>query len=585
VDRLGRRTEDAVALLALAIGAFVRFDGLGTPSYWLDEILHQNIDAAPHAWWRWLTGFERENGPLYYLLQLTGSELAGRFFPALLGVAAIALVALVSRTGALLLAVSPLAVYFSREARPYGLLTFLAAALIVLLHRKRTWAACAVIVAILYTGAMGAPIVAGVLAVALLLRWWPVAIASAAALALFPLMYRTNTQVTGNVPFPDLDLSFAMTLLRNLSVTALEAPVAGRAAVAMFVFAVIGAVAMKGRARLVVVLMTVVPLVVTLGALWKFEHWYGARYIAPCIVGYVILAGFGIEALTRKFKPAAVAIAAIFAWQAWPALRTEPWQKIDWRAIADKLAQYARPGDMIIAGEQWSEAALRYYLRGRVRLEGVPYPQVAEALTYSHPGTWLVSDVHGSNATRTWMCRFPVVLSSALDGFRVHYAGNFLRERAGPAEFRSIEAATADRFVIDMAAAQNDFLDPGWAMPEGFRWATGTRASVTFPRWGARDRAIRMRVMPMENAKLPPQTVRVSLNGHALGTLTLASGWNEYELPAAGWRDGLNTLAFDFARAAAPADLDPRATDHRQLAAAFEWIEVWRPASAGRGTD
>src|SRR5207237_8029137 len=35
-----------------------------------------------------------------------------------------------------------------------------------------------------------------------------------------------------------------------------------------------------------------------------------------------------------------------------------------------------------------------------------------------------------------------------------------------------------------------------------------------------------------------------------------------------------NTITFDFGRAAAPADLDPKATDHRRLAVAFEWIVV-----------
>lgn len=578
MDRLGRRTENAVALLALALGAFLRFDGLGTPSYWLDEILHQNIDAAPHSWWQWLAGFEHENGPLSYLLQLNGNEFAGRLLPALFGVAAIALVAILSRTGALLLAVSPIAVYFSREARPYSLLTLLAAALIVLLVRGKTWAACAVIVATLYTGAMGAPVVAGALAVALALRAWWVAGTAAAAFALFPLMYRTNTSVTGTVPFPALDAGFALTVLRDLSVTALEAPVAGRAAVALFALAVAGAFAVKGRARLVVIGMTAVPLLVTLGALWKFNHWFGARYIVPCIAGYCALAGWGIEALARKFKPAVLPIAAIFAWQAWPALRSESWQKLDWRTIADKIAEYAHPGDMVIAGEQWSEAGLRYYLRGRVRLEGVPYPQVAEALTLAHPGTWLATEANGSNATRTWMCRYPVVLSSALDGFRLHYAGDFLRERARAPEFRALEAATPD-LLIDLAAPENRWLGDGWAMPEGFRWATGTRATVAFPRWGQRDRTIRVRVLPMENAKLPPQSMRISLNDQPIGELRLTSGWQEREVraPAAAWRDGWNTLAFDFARAAAPADLDRRAADRRPLAAAFEWIAVGAP--------
>jgi hypothetical protein len=159
----------------------------------------------------------------------------------------------------------------------------------------------------------------------------------------------------------------------------------------------------------------------------------------------------------------------------------------------------------------------------------------------------------------------------------MHYAkGDFLRERAGPAEWRAVSAAIGPHVMVDLAAAQNRFLDAGWANPEGFRWAVGTRAAVTVPRWGARDRTVRMRVMPMHHAKLAPQTLRASVNGQPIGEITLPAGWSEPALtaPASVWRDGMNALTFDFGRAAAPADLDPRATDHRQLAVAFEWIVV-----------
>ena len=564
MDRVGGSAKEAVKrglLLAsiIAIAGFFRFDGLGVPSYWLDEILHQNIttSAESQPWWRWLTGFERENGPLYYATQVAGrlfgtSEFAGRLVPALFGVAAIVLVALISRTAALLLAVSPLAVYFSREARPYSLFTLLAAALIVLLLRKRTASACAVIVATLYTGAMGAPVVAGALVVALLLRARWVAGVAAGTLALFPLLYRTNTHVTGNTPFPSPDLSFFMALLRNFSVTALEAKAGGRAAVAMFVLAVVGAVVLARRDRrgaIVVIGMTVVPLAVTLGTLWKFDHWYGARYIVPSVGGYAVLAGCGIEALTRRFKPAAIVIAAFFMWQAWPALRTEAWQKIDWRTIADKLAQYAQPGDIVIAGEQWSEAGLRYYLHGRVRLEGVPYPPVVQALINDHPHAWLVTDVKGSNETRAWMCRFPIVLASGMDGFRVHYAGDFLRERAGPAEFRAVAAAMGPHAIIDLAAAENRFLDSGWANPEGFRWAVGRRSSVTFPSWGQHDRVVRIHVMPFVNALFPQQIVTILLNEKVIARVAPEPGWSDqsFSAPAAGWKK--IRLGWHFARA------------------------------------
>ena len=52
------------ALLAavVAIAAFLRFDDLGGPSYWLDEILHQNFTSAAAAQplWRWLVSVDGE---------------------------------------------------------------------------------------------------------------------------------------------------------------------------------------------------------------------------------------------------------------------------------------------------------------------------------------------------------------------------------------------------------------------------------------------------------------------------------------------------------------------------------------------
>jgi mannosyltransferase len=594
VDRLGRHTKDAIALLAIGVGAFLRFDGLGVPSYWLDEILGQTLTtkAAAQPWWRWLIGFAEEHGPLYYASQLVGrvfgtSEFAGRLLPALFGVATIVLVWLATRSVAapILMAVSPLAVYYSREARPYALLMMLTAAVIVLLLRcgtgsqpvrGREAAACAVIVAIAYTSAVSAPVIAAALIVALVRRRWWIAGVSAASLALLPLLYRTSTQITSG--FSGVDV---MTLLRTFSVSALGTPIGGRAAVAMFVLAVIGGVALARsdrRTAIVIIGMTALPLAIAIAALRAFDHWYGARYVAPALVGYVMLAGYGIAALTRRFTIAAPLIAIVLAWQAWPAARVESFQKLDWRAIAAKIHSYAHKGDLVIAAEPWSEVALRYYLRRlppRVQLEGVPYAPVTEGLV--RDGTWLVSSGFGDTTSRSWMCRYPVVLASPLERFRMHYAkGDFLRERAGPAEWRAVSAALGPHVVVDLAAAQNRFLDAGWADPEGFRWAVGTRAAVTVPRWGTRERTIRMRVMPMHHAKLPPQTLRASVNGQPVGEITLPAGWSEPALttPASVWRDGMNTLTFDFGRAAAPADLDPRTTDHRELAVAFDWIVV-----------
>lgn len=613
MERLGRHSKDAVALLAIAAGAFLRFDGLGVPSYWLDEILGQRLTtaAASGPWWRWLAGFAEEHGPLYYATQLAArmfgsTEAAGRLPAALLGLAAIALVwlavrqrdAVAAAAAAILLAVSPLHVYYSREARPYALLMFLTAALIVILLRARSIAAaCLVIAALLYSSATAAPIVAGALIVAVAAaflateretRRWYLVVAGAAfgALALFPLLYAAKPVENAGWPaFPALDAGFFSTLLRMFSVSALGTHIGGRAAVAMLLLAIVGAVAMVRRNRVEGVIlagMTLLPLVISLATLKLLNHFYAGRYVTPSLIGYVILAAAGIATIAATLKRAplvlALIAAAALASQGWKSARTEAFLKLDWRAVAAKIWRYARPEDVIIADQPWSEVSLRYYLRPlpkRATLEGVPYVSVAPLVAGKYAGAWLVT-AGSDNEVRSWMCRYPMVLGSPLERFRLHYTGDFLRERAGPAEWRAASAAIGPRLLIDLAAAENRYLDAGWAGPEGFRWAMGTHASVTFPRWGKADRTIRMRVLPFHHGALPPQTIRVSLNGQPLGVLTPPPGWTEQSLaaPAAAWRDGLNTLAFDFGRAAAPADLDPKATDHRKLAVAFSWIAV-----------
>ena len=158
---MGSRAEDAVTnaarwvLLAaiVAVAAFLRFDGLGEPSYWLDEILHQQSDAtraAAQPWWRWLTALHDEHGSLYYLTQLATrlfgtSEAAGRSAAALFGVATIPLVWFAVEIAR----APPRSCWRFRRCTSitaarlagYALLMFLTAALIVVLLRARSLAA------------------------------------------------------------------------------------------------------------------------------------------------------------------------------------------------------------------------------------------------------------------------------------------------------------------------------------------------------------------------------------------------------------------------------------------------------------
>lgn len=562
---------------ALVVGAFLRLDGIGEPSYWIDEILHQLIttNATAEPWWRWLTGFEPENGPLYYATQLATraagtSEGAGRAAAALFGIAAIAVAWRASRDdfgiAALLLAVAPLHVYYSREARPYALLMLLTAAMIAVLLRGRSLpAAVLLLLAMAYTAAASAPVLLGIAITCALLAWMTrerfyaiVAVASVIALAALPLLYRGASQHATGAPRVD-----AMTLLRNFATTALFSPLGGRAAIAMLVFAAIGAFALWRRERstaIVILGMTVLPLATALGALAYFGRWYAPRYVAPALIGYLLLAGAGIAFIARAARSFAPVVAAVIVialgWQSWAACRTEPWQKLDWRLITEKLLRSANKGDLVIAAEPWSGIPLNYYLQRQPRkVDDVTMPHLALAQRMAtRKGTWLITAGTQGSQVRDWMCRSPLVLASALDGFRMHYAGDFVRERAQYPELRALAAGTGDAFQFGEGFASQE---------DNFRWVIGERATLTVP--GAH--AIRVSMLPFVHASLPPQRVRVSMNGAFVKEEVLREGWQDVQIDAG--TELLNTVTLDFARANAPASVDGVNKDPRRLAAAI----------------
>jgi mannosyltransferase len=600
---------------AMAVGAYLRFDRLGEPSYWLDEILHQNLTTSFMArpWWQWLGRLNEDHGGLYYLTQLATrmfgrSELAGRSAAALFGLATIPLVWFCVRqlrlprwyaaAPAILIATSPLHVYYSREARGYALLMLLTAALLIVLLRGRSLVAIGVVLlALLYSSGVAGPVVVSAAAIALLLaivsparetrRWYATAGACAIVVfALFRVIYARPSSDPTWPRLPPMDLQFFTTLARMFSVSALGTAIGGRAAVAMLVFAIVGAIALarrEWRAALVVIGMTVLPLAITLIALRMFHHFFAVRYVIASLIGYVILAGIGISFATqlagrRASTFLAVAIAAVIAAQGWSSARTEPFRKLDWRGIAASLRSHVHPGDVILAAEPWSEVSLRYYLGEipHVKLVHMAGVGIAEIMANGSPAAWLVTaGSSGDTSVRTWMCRYPVVASSALENFRLHYAPSredFFRTRTGPPEQRALSAALGDRgFTLNMGPDEEPLFAAGWAGAEGtgddtFRWAVGPRATLVFPRRARRDRTIRFYAYPVL-----PQTMRVSLNGRAIGSIALAPEWRDYslEVPAVFWNEGMNTLTFDFEKTVSPSPRDPR-----QLAVSFQSIAI-----------
>ncbi|HJT18236.1 MAG TPA: glycosyltransferase family 39 protein, partial [Thermoanaerobaculia bacterium] len=197
-----QRILDVLFLAATtALAAWLRLRQLAAPSLWLDEIIDYDVVSliAHQPLWRWFDIFEGEHGPLFYATELAGRifhgiEFSARIAPALFGIAAIPLAFIAARAirsfraapyaFAILLAVSPIEVYYSRDARPYALVVLIAVAFLALLLRDaKLGAMIALLVAAFYTSATIASVVAAVIVAAALTKRWRIALAAFACAA------------------------------------------------------------------------------------------------------------------------------------------------------------------------------------------------------------------------------------------------------------------------------------------------------------------------------------------------------------------------------------------------------------------
>ena len=596
----------ALLLAVIAVAAFLRFDKLGAPSYWLDEILGDMLTThhAHGPWWHWITGLEREHGPLYYAAQLAArafgrDEFAGRLPAALFGLAAVPLVFLAARAlggwaaglaAAVVLAVSPLHVYYSREARPYALLMLLTAVLLWALLRDRFGIAIAAMIAMLYTSAVAGPLLLAIAVTCFARRMWTFGGAATIAAALVPLLYRGEAQ-----PSPShFDESVFSRIAGALTVSARGLEGHELTIAFLFLFAAIGAVALwrrDKRAAAIVLGVTLLPIVCALASLAVINHWFAIRYVSPALIGFVVLAAVGMTSIRLPWI--GVLVAAVIAADTWTAARHEPFEKLDWRAIGAALERHVQPGDAIVTAEQWSDVCLRYYLRHlppRVRIANVNSVTLAEMFANAQPSWFVSAGEADPTPVRDWICRYPLLAAGELEGFRLHYAPSlqhFVQHRAAPEDLRALAAALGASVTLHSGRDEELFRGDGWQGPEGakgeeFRWATAKEASLLIPRLAPRDRRVVVHALPLAHRALPPQTMTLSINGTPVSTATMTFEWRDYafDAPARLWREGLNTLTFTFSRVTIPATLGPPFSDPRPLAVCFESVAIVESSAA-----
>jgi arylsulfatase A-like enzyme len=112
------------------------------------------------------------------------------------------------------------------------------------------------------------------------------------------------------------------------------------------------------------------------------------------------------------------------------------------------------------------------------------------------------------------------------------------------------------------------YREAGGGDGDGFLWAS-QEAELSFQWRAPSPRAAVVDLRPYRGVK--GQHVEVRLNGTSVARFGLNDDRHRYpiRLPAEQQRAGDNRLRFVFARAASPADADPKSGDRRRLAAAF----------------
>ena len=628
------------AALTLVIGGaiYLRVARLGKPALWLDEILNYDLVREARPMYAWLIGFERENGPLYYLTQLIGqslvrdAELQMRILPALFGILSIPLMALLAwrATGrrvvvilaSLLLAASPLHVYYSREGRTYSLAVFFTIlGLIALLRSNRKlallWVAC---IGLAYTAASVFPVLAAFLISALGAAHsrserktrFRMAIPPAVSLALLPLLYGRYPPMSEGDRFAGDVLSVIARVFNALSYSAFDNPMAHQVTVVMAIFAGVGARhAWRGNREqgLTLLMSSGGVIVICLAALFWLDHWFSPRYIATALPAYLLLVGMGIfqfgqwvGTIFGKARPllqvvVAILMAGLLITPGAKNAETEPQRKLDWRRMARAVWERAHPGDGVIVSNAWVAHSLRFYLRelpSRVKVLDVGESlSKAREITGRRGLAWMVTGGYDNPRIGQWISSFHPVLTMVEPVERAglfFYPGyeRYLLERSTPDERRKLTRwfLQDKKRGIGFEHADEPFVLAGFHGPESiegnwFRWLSAKEARFVVPLDEPRTATLRLRMSPMDYPGAVPQRMEVLVNDRSAGSAIMRPDFDNYDFAVSKdfWRPGLNVVTLRFARAESPAQVVPGSTDRRLFSAAIDSAELLEPGS------
>ena len=424
-ERLSQTAARRVLLTILFLGGALRLFQLGTESFWFDETYSVWV-ARQSLGWQFSLSTQRIFPLLYYVvlhfwLRLGSSEFVVRALSALVGIGSIAALYALARDlfdrrtallSALFLAISPLHLWFSQEARMY---IFVAALGICSAHclllalrtytssesheRRRIWlwigyiASTALAVNAHYFALFLIPF-HNLFVLYFLLRkrpsrsllWqWVLCQAAVGLLSLVGLagVFSDESRYWWGLLDALHGAPRLGDLLRLVFHFSLGTTVESSALLWLGLLAFGGCAAWSvlqvrdGRLRLAIdegVLFTLLYLLVPLGTIFVYSQVQSSwvlRYLFPFLPPYCILLARGLLNLPARLPRIGLAL-ALLVLTLWPLANTyRLQQKEDWRGAAALIASHEKPGDVLLTVDEDIWLPFEHYYHGSLYYQGI----------------------------------------------------------------------------------------------------------------------------------------------------------------------------------------------------------------------
>ena len=648
-----KRIQWLMVLFLACIAVFLRVCNLGTFSLWLDEVFTMEVASKPLSETLLLCAQDAENVPLYAVVTNLGltaglEEPWIRLLPITAGLFSIVFFAAWSRRHfgreiawlvATFCVLSNFHIHYSQELRAYPYLLFMCGLTMVLTDRlrdrpdwKSTLALAATVAVGFYTNLTYALVlvpVAGMMMAPpsrnrgeapnirrMVRKRFSIAVLLG-AVAFTPWLWMISAYLPDRISRTrqtEWTLQALGQRWEGLTVARGHFDLLSWVGLLLAVFFLVGIViAARMRVGRWVLLPAVATLIVWEVVLVLVRHWSAPRYDTALWPFLVVLMALGFEQFLHLLRwrwlqwtaCAAMVIAVLFHVDAH--LHSA---RPHWNLLVDAVREVRRPGETVVALDNFSRSCLAYYLN-----ESVPSvnekPHLLRAILDESPSILVVSagrlrpKFTKSSNTAARIARVPEtgelhrLRRTTYDQFqaRSDETGQPLRIWPEPAaehvsdrlEQLPDRCITRHRKRLDQPKIESKtrlninpddrvHLRSGWGRwAKGHdeisgAWVRGHEASFDLGTFEALSGRIALRVAPFPG--LPEaQWIRVVLNGHVLGERELQPGAQTlaFKAPARYWSDGPALLVLQFSQTNTGG-----AEVHPPRSAAVEWIE-WTP--------